>query len=395
MSIKIPDFTNTKIAFATKSNAELKKMHWLFDKMNKPWLVNLGTKFGLFAIRVNFPFAQTILKNTLFEQFCGGRTLLECMPNVEKLASKNVYTIMDYGAEGKDTEEDFNLTMNQVIRSIEFAAQHPNIKLVSAKLTGLGRFGLLEKLHNNEPLNASESEEYTNLVKRIDSICYNAHNHGIGVFIDAEETWIQNPVDDIVDKMMARYNTKTPIVYNTFQMYRKASLPFLKKSHQKAKEGGYILGAKLVRGAYMEKERKRAEEMGYESPIQDTKDDTDKDFDLGITYCIENINEIASCCASHNQQSNTLYAQLIKKNNIDGQHPHVMTSQLYGMSDHLTFNLAEAGIHASKFMPYGPVKDVMPYLMRRAQENTSVTGDMSREYDLINQEVKRRKKEKS
>ncbi|HQU94969.1 MAG TPA: proline dehydrogenase family protein [Saprospiraceae bacterium] len=392
MNIKIPDFSNTEIAFSTKTDAELNKMHWLFDKMNKPWLVKLGTQFGLFAIRFNFPFAQTILKNTLFEQFCGGRTLLECMSNVDKLASKDIYTILDYGAEGKDTENDFNLTMNQVIRSIEFAAQQPYINLVSVKLTGLGRFGLLEKLHNKEVLDSKESEEYNNLVKRIDSICYNAHNHNIGVFIDAEETWIQNPVDDIVDKMMARYNTQKPIVYNTFQMYRTASLSFLKASHVKAKNEGYILGAKLVRGAYMEKERKRAEDLGYESPIHVSKEATDNDFNLGITYCIENINEIGSCCASHNQQSNLLYAQLIDKNNIPGNHPHIMTSQLYGMSDHLTFNLAESGIHASKFMPYGPVKDVMPYLMRRAQENTSVTGDMSREFDLIDQEVKRRKK---
>ena len=392
MRTKFPDFTNTEIAFATKSDAELKKMHWLFDKMNRPWLVDLGTRFGLFAIRVNFPFAQTILKNTLFEQFCGGRTLLECVSNVEKLASKNVMTILDYGAEGKDTEDDFNLTMNQIIRAIEFAATQPHINVVSTKLTGLGRFGLLEKMHNKEELTDEENEEFNNLLKRIDSICYNANNHGLSVFIDAEETWIQDPVDEIADKMMARYNKTRPVVYNTFQMYRKASLGFLKQSYEKAQKEGYILGAKLVRGAYMEKERKRAADMGYPSPIHDSKADTDTDFDDGITYCIENISGIASCCASHNQKSSEIYARLLIDNNIEGNHPHVMTSQLYGMSDHLTFNLADAGIHSTKFMPYGPVKEVMPYLMRRAQENTSVTGDMSREFELIDREMKRRKR---
>lgn len=390
MSTKLPDFSNTEIAFATKSNAELKKMHWLFDKMNRPWLVKLGSKLGMVAMKINFPFSQTLLKHTLFEQFCGGRTLLECIPAVEKLASKNVYTILDYGAEAKNSEDDFNLTMNQTIRAIEFAATQPYINVISTKLTGLGRFELLEKMDRKESLTIDEMDEFNHLMKRIDSICYNAQNRNISIFIDAEETWIQDTVDEITDKMMARYNKERPVVYNTFQMYRKASLEFLKKSHEKARREKYILGAKVVRGAYMEKERRRASIMGYESPIQNTKTDTDRDYNEAIRYCIENIRDIASCCATHNQDSSMLYARLLVDREIDGYHPHVMTSQLYGMSDHLTFNLADAGIHSAKYMPYGPVKDVMPYLMRRAQENTSVTGDMSREFQLIDSELKRR-----
>lgn len=391
MNRTLPDFENTEIAFASKTDTELKQMHWLFDKMNKPWLVNLGSKLGMFAMKINFPFTQLILKNTLFRQFCGGRTLLECLPAVEKLATKGVYTILDYGAEAKDSEEDFNLTMNQTIRSIEFAASQPFITVVSTKITGLGRFSLLEKMDRKETLTSGEQEEFNSVMKRIDSICYNAHLHKMGIFIDAEETWIQDTVDDIADKMMARYNKEMPVVYNTFQMYRKASLDFLKASHIKAKNENYILGAKVVRGAYMEKERKRADALGYESPIQDTKEDSDADYDKAIAYCIDNIKEIASCCATHNKESTRLYSHLIFGNNIPGDHPHVMTSQLYGMSDHLTFNLANAGITTAKYMPFGPMKDVMPYLMRRAQENTSVTGDMSREFTYIDNEIKRRK----
>jgi len=390
MNTKLPDFSNTEIAFATKSNAELKKMHWLFDKMNRPWLVKLGSKLGMMAMKINFPLSQTLLKHTLFEQFCGGRTLLECIPAVEKLASKNVYTILDYGAEAKNSEDDFNLTMNQTIRAIEFAATQPYINIISTKLTGLGRFELLEKMDRKESLSIDEMDEFNHLMKRIDSICFNAQNRNISIFIDAEETWIQDTVDEITDKMMARYNKERPVVYNTFQMYRKASLGFLKKSHEKARREKYILGAKVVRGAYMEKERRRAAIMGYESPIQNTKADTDRDYNEAIRYCIENIRDIASCCATHNQDSSMLYARLLVDKGIDGYHPHVMTSQLYGMSDHLTFNLADAGIHSAKYMPYGPVKDVMPYLMRRAQENTAVTGDMSREFQLIDCELKRR-----
>ena len=386
-----PDFTNTEIAFATKTNAELKRMHWLFDKMNRPWLVSLGTKLGMWAMKVNFPFTQLILKNTLFAQFCGGRTLLECVPAVEKLASKGVYTILDYGAEAKNSEEDFNLTMNHTIRSIEFAATQPNMTTVSAKLTGLGRFELLEKMDRKEQLNSNEEDEFNHLIKRIDSICHNAQNHNMSIFIDAEETWIQDTVDEITDKMMARYNKEKPVVYNTFQMYRKVSLDFLKKSHEKAKREGYILGAKAVRGAYMEKERNRATKLGLPSPIQDSKVDCDRDYNAAIIYCVENIKEIAFCCATHNAESSALYSSLLMDKGISGDHPHVMTSQLYGMSDHLTFNLADAGITTAKYMPYGPLKDVMPYLMRRAQENTSVTGDMSREFQYIDSEVKRRK----
>lgn len=391
MSIKLPDFSNTENAFAVKSDDELKKMKVLFGLMNKPTLVKLGTQFGLFAIKNKLPFARKVLRSTLFELFCGGTTLLESEQVIDKMASKGVLTVLDYGAEGKQSEEDFNYTMTQMIRSIEFAALNDAIPIVSMKITGLARFELLEKLHRNEVLTKEENDEYNHVVKRVDSICYNAHQHQIAIFIDAEETWIQGPVDQLANKMMARYNQERVIVYNTFQMYRTSSLGYLKKSHEMALTDSYLLGAKLVRGAYMEKERERAAEMGYTSPIHNTKEETDKAFDQAVEYCVSHIANIACCCATHNANSAMLYTKLLQVNNIPFNHHHVLTSQLYGMSDHLTYNFSAVGIHASKYLPYGPVEDVMPYLMRRAQENTSVTGDMSREYQSIVQEIKRRK----
>jgi len=328
---------------------------------------------------------------TIFGQFVGGRTLLESEPAIAKLYTKNVQTILDYGAEAKETELDFNKTMNENIRAIEFAVRNASVPVISTKITGLARFSLLEGIQKGEGLTKETKREYRHILKRIDAICHSAKKNKVGVFFDAEESWIQDVIDHLVNLMMKRYNKEEVIVYNTFQMYRKDRLSYLIASFEQSKKEGYQIGAKLVRGAYMEKERLRAEEEGYESPIHESKEATDDAYNTGLRFCIDNYKTIASCAATHNAESCMLQAQLIAERKIPKDHHHLNFCQLLGMSDHLTFNLAEAGYSSSKYVPYGQVKEVFPYLVRRANENTSVTGDASREYKLIQSELKRRK----
>jgi proline dehydrogenase len=384
------DFSNTKIAFAQKSDDELKNMAWLFKMMNKSWLVSIGSSLGLLAVKLRLPFARTIVKKTIFKQFCGGTTLLKSQPTITQLYQHNVLSVLDYGAEAKSTEVDFNKTMNETIRAIDFAAANDCVPVVVSKISGLARNELLEKMTRHEELTTEERSEYTNVLKRVENICHVAANKGVAVFFDAEESWVQDAIDHFADLMMARHNKKEVVVYNTFQMYRHDRLQFLMDSFAKSQREGYMLGAKLVRGAYMDKERARAKEMGYPSPIQSNKAATDDAFNTAVRFCIENYEQIASCNASHNKQSVILQANLIAKKGLPRNHKHLNFCQLLGMSDHLTFNLSASGYNAAKYLVYGPVGDVLPYLVRRAQENSSVTGDMSRELELIMTEVKRR-----
>lgn len=384
------DFSNTEIAFADKSDKELKRTASLFKIMNNIRLVNFGSQLAMLAVKLHLPFFETITKKTIFPQFCGGTTLLGSQKSINRLYKSGVTSVLDYGAEGKESEEDFNLTMNENIRAIEFAAQQKSVPIISTKITGLGRFALLEKVSASEKLTDKEQEEFHSMIKRIDSVCHNAARLKVGVFIDAEETWIQNAIDDIANQMMKRYNKRDVIVYNTFQLYRHDRLAYLQRSFDHAKRDGYLLGAKLVRGAYMDKERARAEEMGYPSPIQTSKKATDRDYDLALHFCIDNYEKLGCCIATHNAGSTRLAAELIGKKGIPKKHPHLLFSQLYGMSDHLTFNLAQSGYNVSKYLVYGQVRDVIPYLIRRSQENSSVTGDMSRELGFIMREMRRR-----
>lgn len=384
------DFQDTEIAFSSKSDEELKKTARLFGLMNKRWLVNIGSSVGMLAFRLRLPLLEPVVRRTIYQQFVGGRTLLECMPAIAKLHEYGVGAILDYGAEAKDSEEEFNITMNEVLRSIDFAATLPNVPVVSAKITGLTHTALLEKMHAGDRLDTEEEHQYQSLLKRVDVICNRAMEKAVALFIDAEETWIQDPIDDIVDIMMHRYNKQRPVVYNTYQMYRSDRLAYLHSSYEKARVGGYILGAKIVRGAYMDKERKRAADKGLPSPIQPDKAATDRDYNAAISFCVAHYEQIASCNATHNAASSELQAELIGRAGLPKDHPHFMFCQLYGMSDNITFNLAKAGYRSAKYMPYGPVHDVMPYLIRRTQENAAVTGDMSREYKLILREMKRR-----
>jgi len=384
------DFTNTATAFAGKTDAQLKKMTRLFQLMNHTWLVNIGSKLGIAALNLNLPFVEYTIKNTIFEQFCGGTTLLGCQPVINQLYDQKALTILDYGAEAKTTELDFNGTMNEMIRAIDFAAQNKTVPVISMKVTGISRFALLEKIQKGEALTEAEKEEFKNVNKRLDAICYAANNKKVGVFVDAEESWIQDTIDFLVTKMMKRYNKEQVIVYNTFQMYRHDRLQYLIDSYEEARKEGYLLGAKLVRGAYMEKERARAAALNLPSPIQPNKQATDNDYNTAINFCVEHYHYIGSCNATHNIESCALQASLINQKDIQKNHPHLNFCQLYGMSDNLTFNLTEAGYNVAKYLPYGPVQDVVPYLIRRAQENTAISGDMNREYKLIVREMKRR-----
>ena len=386
----IVDFSNTQIAFANKTDAELKQMAWLFKMMNKSWLVNWLSPLGAFAVKYRLPFAKWLTKKTIFPQFVGGTTLLESQTAIDKLYANQTLSILDYGAEAKSSEKDFNHTMNETIRAIEFAANNDPVPVVSAKVTGLGRFALLESIQNGVELTSETRKEYKSILKRMDSICHVASEKKVGVFFDAEESWIQDTIDHLVTVMMRRYNREKVVAYNTFQLYRHDRLKFLLDSYDKAQAGGYMLGAKLVRGAYMDKERERAEEMGYPSPIQPNKQATDDAYNQAVRFCVEHYETIASCNASHNAESARLQAELIHEKGIQKNHPHLNFCQLYGMSDHLTFNLAEAGYNVAKYLVYGSVEDVVPYLVRRAKENASVTGDMGRELELIMKEVKRR-----
>lgn len=384
------DFDNTEVAFAIKSDQELKKAAWLFGLMNKHWLVGIGSKVGIAAIKLHLPFVESIVKHTIFEQFCGGTTLEECSKTIEKLYGHKVQTILDYGAEGKEREEDFDRTMEETIRAVKFAATHASVPVVSSKVSGLARNGLLEAAQRETPLSAEEQAEYERLADRMDAICRVAAEQGVSIYFDAEETWIQTSISRLVRKMMKRYNRQKPVVYDTFQLYRTDHLDYLRSSYEEARREGYILGAKLVRGAYMEKERDRAAEMGYPSPIHPDKETTDRAYDEAVRFCVDHYETMGSSNASHNARSNRLQAELIVERGIPRNHPHLNFCQLYGMSDNLSFNLAEAGFNVAKYVPYGPVKEVVPYLIRRAQENTSVTGDMTREHSLVSREMRRR-----
>ena len=386
------DFSNTEIAFAHLSDKELKKTAWLFNMMNKPWLVKSGSKLALWAVENGIPMAEWAVRNTVFEQFVGGTTLLDSQPSIERLAQYNTLTILDYGAEAKETELDFNHTMNENIRAIEFAARSvKSIPVISTKVTGLMRFGLLERIQSAETLTRVEVSEYRNALKRLDAICYHASKKNVSIFIDAEESWIQDAIDHLVWLMMRRYNKQRVVVYNTYQYYRHDRLHFLTESYDRAQQEGFLLGAKLVRGAYMEKERARAIKLNYATPINADKAATDDLYNTALRFCIDHLDTMAVCNASHNAESALLQVELMDKKGLPRDHPNTLFSQLYGMSDNLTFNLAKAGFRVAKYLPYGQVKEVIPYLIRRAQENTSMTGDAGRELKLVLAEVQRRR----
>jgi proline dehydrogenase len=387
---------NTQNAFAYKSNTDLNKAKWLFSVIQNPWIVSIGTRLTPMLMKSGLPI-NGLIRSTIFNQFVGGETLAESARVTKMLGTYGVQVILDYGVEAKEGDASFDAVTEQFIAAIEFAATQDNVPFVSVKLTGLSSMHLLERLNEAPRLRSgihdSESDDaaWNRLKERMYAICDVAATHGIGILIDAEETWIQDPIDRLAIELMGVYNKEKVIVYNTYQLYRSDHLNFLKISHKIAAEGQFILGAKLVRGAYMEKERARAEAMGYPSPIQIDKSASDADFDAAVVFCLDHLDQIGLILASHNEASNLKCVQMMQDKGLPNNHPHIHFSQLYGMSDHITFNMATEGYKVSKYLPFGPLHDVVPYLMRRAQENSSVNGQTNRELLLIRQEIARRK----
>jgi len=377
------DFSNTEIAFSYKSDKELRELKWLFKLMNSKWMVGLGSTFTPAMLKLKLPLVRPAIKRTIFKQFVGGESLKDTQGKIDLLQKFNTLTILDYGAESKTTEEELDHVMSENIKAIEFAASNSSVPVASTKLTGLAPNELLIKMQTDEQLTKAEEQQKSKLLERLDKICKRAHDLEVGIMIDAEESWMQITIDNLVDEMMEVYNKKQVIVYNTFQLYRNDKLDYLKASHEKAMSNNYLLGAKLVRGAYMDKEREYAQEHNLADVINEDKDATDKMYNDGLKFVVENYKSIASVCASHNQESNLFQATLIEEKNIEKNHPHLNFCQLLGMSDNITFNLAKAGYNVAKYLPYGPLNEVIPYLIRRAKENTSVTGDMSRELSFI------------
>jgi proline dehydrogenase len=401
------NFDNTEKAFAYKSDRQLKKARFLFSAMQFAPLVKIGTVLTPWAIKSGLP-VKGIIKNTLFEQFVGGESLENTDAVLNMLDGFNVQVILDYGVEGGEhSDEKYDEEVNTFMKVLSFSATRKNIPFISIKVTGLASSLLLEKLNVSigktstdkletalpiaiAALNQDDQNSWNRLLIRTGKICSHASTLGVGVMIDAEESWIQDPIDYISYLMMEKFNKEKIVVYNTIQLYRSDRLSFLKSSYDHAESNGYLPGLKLVRGAYMEKERKRAAELGYPSPIQINKSATDTDYNQALSIAFENINSGSVIVASHNEKSSLLAANLASKANISTNHPHLHFSQLYGMSDNLTFNLADAGFNVSKYLPFGPLDEVIPYLMRRAQENSSVSGQTSRELQLLNKECSRR-----
>jgi proline dehydrogenase len=390
-------FNNTETAFAYKTNKELQVGRFLFGTMNYPWFSAVGVRLTPFLMKTGLPVHGAIRK-TIFKQFVGGETLEQTAAVARKLSQYNVHVILDYGVEAKEGEENFDKARDQFIRVIEYAATRQNIPYISVKVTGIARFGLLKTLNSAPRLRSGvhdheeEGAEWERVRERLYDICEKAAEKNIGVLIDAEESWIQDPIDRLSVEMMEIFNREKCIVFNTIQLYRHDRMNFLRMYHNISRQRGFMLGVKLVRGAYMEKERARALRKGYPSPIQQDKSFTDGDFNTAVEYCIDNIDDIATVIATHNEYSNLHAAELLDEKGIPHNHKHIHFSQLYGMSDNITFNLASAGYSVSKYVPFGPIRDVIPYLMRRAQENSSINGQTSRELLLIRSELKRRAK---
>ena len=383
------NFNNTKIAFAAMSNKDLKRSYWLFKIIGWNWLIKAGPTMLKIFMPLWFPIP--IIKATIFKQFCGGESINDCEKTIKKLSENNVKTILDYSVEGIEEETTFDANVKEAVAAINKAKTDSNIPFSVFKPTGFARFELLQKINSKQPLTETEKAEFDRAKDRINQICSEGFQLDVPIFIDAEESWIQNTIDDIALEMMRKYNQQKAIIYNTAQMYRWDRLAYLKELKSIAENENFYIGLKLVRGAYIEKERERAEKMGYEDPMQKTKEATDKDFNLGIKYCIENINKIALCCASHNEESNLLLVDLMKEHNIPVNDNRIYFAQLLGMSDHISMNMSKENYNVAKYVPYGPVKDVTPYLIRRAQENTSVKGQTGRELSLILKEQARRK----
>ena len=387
-----PNFENTAIAFELKSDSQLERAYFLFKLISKEPLVRIGTAVTNFAIKAHLP-VEGLIRATVFDHFCGGVNEKDCLPIIDNMYGNGVYSILDYSAEGKSVDNQFDFAMEKTLEILDFVKEKDAMPFAVFKPTGFGRFKLFEKVSQGSELSEDEQAEWGRLVNRFDKVCQKAHQLDVALLIDAEESWMQDAADNLVLDMMRKYNKEKAIVYNTFQMYRWDRMGYIVKLHEMAKEEGFKIGAKVVRGAYMEKENDRAEEKGYESPICKNKRLTDENFDAAIDYMMEHLEDFSIFSGTHNEKSTLKLVDLMEERGIESNDGRIWFGQLFGMSDHITYNLAAQGYNAVKYVPYGPVRDVMPYLIRRAEENTSVAGQTSRELALIEKERKRRKLE--
>ncbi|MCD2258930.1 proline dehydrogenase family protein [Psychroserpens luteolus] len=383
-------FDNTEVAFALKNDSQLERAYFLFKMISHEPLVRIGTAATNFALKAKLP-VEGLIRSTVFDHFCGGVNEEDCLPVIDKMYTKGVSSVLDYSVEGKEEESTFDEARDKIIKIIKFADEKEAMPIVVFKPTGFGRFYLYQKKGEGQIFTQEEHEEWNRIVDRFDMVCQLAKEKDVEVLIDGEESWMQDAADELCEDMMRKYNTEKPIVYNTLQTYRWDRLEYLKAIHERAKNGNFKVGFKIVRGAYMEKERNRAEEKGYKSPICETKEITDENFNTCMRYILNNLDDISLFIGTHNEESCYIAMDLMRDLGIDKKDNNVWFGQLYGMSDHISFNLAEQGYNVAKYVPFGPVKDVMPYLIRRAEENTSVAGQTSRELNLLKQEKKRRR----
>jgi len=382
-------FDNTEIAFQLKSDSELERAYFLFKMISHENLVRIGTAATNFALKAHLP-VEGLIRSTVFDHFCGGVNEEDCLPVIDKMFEKGVSSVLDYSVEGQEIESSFEAAVEKTLKIINFAHEKDAMPIAVFKPTGFGPFHLYEKKSAGEPLTSEEAKEWDKVVDRYHKVCKLAKEKGVELLIDAEESWMQDAADDLVEEMMRIYNTGIPIVYNTIQLYRWDRLDYLEQLHQRAKKQGFTIGMKIVRGAYMEKERERAKEKGYRSPICESRQATDDVFNKTMTYILENLNDISLFIGTHNEDSSYLAMEIMDNLNISKSDNRVWFGQLYGMSDHISFNLADQGYNVAKYVPFGPVKDVMPYLIRRAEENTSVAGQTNRELNLLKTEKERR-----
>ena len=383
-------FNNTQVAFALKSDTELDRAYFLFKMIASEPLVRIGTAVTNFAIKANLP-VESLIRATVFDHFCGGVSENDCLTVVDKMYTKGVSSVLDYSVEGKEEEEQFDAALKMTLKTIEFAKERLAIPFAVFKPTGLGRLALYEKLGEKKPLTDEETIEWNKVVERFDPVCKEAYIKDVALLIDAEESWMQDVADDLVTDMMRKYNKEKAIIFNTLQMYRWDRLDYLKKIHEEAKRDQFFIGMKLVRGAYMEKENLRAQEMNYPTPICASKEASDENYDAAVAYMMEHLDRMSIFAGTHNELSTYKLMELMEKKGVKSNDNRIWFGQLYGMSDNISYNLAENGFNVAKYLPFGPVKDVMPYLIRRAEENTSVAGQTSRELSMIKAERKRRK----
>ncbi|MCA6423853.1 MAG: proline dehydrogenase family protein [Flavobacterium sp.] len=383
-------FNNTQVAFALKTDTELDRAYFLFKMIDNEPLVRIGTAVTNFALKAHLP-VEGLIRATVFDHFCGGTTEEDCLSVVDKMYTKGVSSVLDYSVEGKEEEDQFDAALEMTLKTLEFAKERNAIPFAVFKPTGLGRFYLYEKIGEKQPLTIEEQNEWNRVVSRFDLICKTAFEKDVALLIDGEESWMQDAADDLVTDMMRKYNKEKAIIFNTLQLYRWDRLDYLKQLQHQAKEEGFFIGMKLVRGAYMEKENRRAEEKGYPTPICESKEATDSNYDTTMTYMMDNLDSMSIFVGTHNELSSYKVIELMKEKGIAKNDDRIWFGQLYGMSDNISYNLAAHGYNVAKYLPFGPVRDVMPYLIRRAEENTSVAGQTSRELNLLKTERKRRK----